>query len=58
MKDALERHQGLEVDEDALLRPGIEPGWRSGGGLRLRPDLWADRGGMDGFFIAALRKPA
>jgi len=24
--------------------------------LRLRPDLWPDRGGMDGFFIARLRK--
>ncbi|MBV2360133.1 methyltransferase domain-containing protein [Thalassococcus sp. CAU 1522] len=35
----------------------IEPGWRSAeGGLRLRPDFWADRGGMDGFYMALLRK--
>jgi hypothetical protein len=27
------------------------------GGLRLRPDLWADRGGIDGFYIARLRAP-
>ncbi len=25
------------------------------GGLRLRPDYWAERGGMDGFFMARLR---
>jgi len=24
------------------------------GNLRLRPDYWADRGGMDGFFAAML----
>jgi 16S rRNA (cytosine967-C5)-methyltransferase len=28
------------------------------GGLRLRPDYWAEQGGMDGFYIALLRKPA
>ncbi len=37
--------------------PGIEPMWVSlEGGLRLRPDYWADIGGMDGFYMAALRK--
>ena len=25
------------------------------GGLRLRPDYWPERGGMDGFFMARLR---
>jgi DNA-binding NarL/FixJ family response regulator len=25
--------------------------------LRLRPEFWAGRGGIDGFFIARLRKP-
>lgn len=30
----------------------------AGGGLRLRPDLWTERGGMDGFFIAAFRRAA
>lgn len=38
---------------------GIEPGWLdAGGGLRLRPDFWAGRGGMDGFYAALLEKPA
>lgn len=53
---ALGRHPGLAPDDPALDRPGIGRDWRSGGGLRLRPDHWAGRGGMDGFFIAALRK--
>lgn len=54
---ALKRHPGLQVIPPQL--PGIEPDWITAqGGLRLRPDYWADRGGMDGFFIAALRKTA
>ena len=54
---ALARHPGLELDDAALDLPGVEPGWRApGGGLRLRPDFWPDRGGMDGFFLAALRR--
>jgi len=57
--DALARHPGLAVDPEALLVPGVEPAWRTAeGGLRLRPDYWAGRGGMDGFYIAMLRKPA
>ncbi len=56
---ALVRHPGLTVERDALARPGIDPAWiTQEGGLRLRPDYWADRGGMDGFYIASLRKPA
>lgn len=36
---------------------GIEPGWRDApGGLRLRPDYWPERGGMDGFYAALLEK--
>jgi 16S rRNA (cytosine967-C5)-methyltransferase len=36
---------------------GVEPNWISDeGGLRLRPDYWAERGGMDGFYIVCLRK--
>ncbi len=54
---ALQRHPGLVVVRPAL--PGIEPGWITPeGALRLRPDYWADAGGMDGFFIACLQKPA
>lgn len=55
--EALERHGDMSVDSDALAREGIDPAWISSeGGLRLRPDFWADQGGMDGFYIACLRK--
>ena len=33
-----------------------DPAWASPHGLRLRPDHWADRGGIDGFFISCLEK--
>ena len=57
-EEALARHNGLTIDEAALDLPGIDPGWRTEeGGLRLRPDHWAARGGMDGFYIACLRTP-
>ena len=53
--EALQRHADMRVDPVDL--PGVDPAWRSEeGGLRLRPDYWADRGGMDGFYIAVLRK--
>ena len=55
---ALARHPGLAIDTDALAVPFIDPAWIGPMGLRLRPDLWADRGGIDGFFIACLRAPA
>ncbi|MBY0335628.1 MAG: RsmB/NOP family class I SAM-dependent RNA methyltransferase, partial [Acetobacteraceae bacterium] len=35
--------------------PGLEAAITRGGGLRTRPDLWAERGGMDGFFVARWR---
>lgn len=51
---ALGRHPGLTVQRPTL--PGIAPDWITPeGGLRLRPDYWADKGGMDGFFMACLR---
>lgn len=54
---ALARHPGLRVIPPTL--PGQQPGWITPeGGLRLRPDLWADRGGMDGFYIARLTRDA
>ena len=47
----------VKSDRDALARPGIDPAWiTSEGGLRLRPDYWGDLGGMDGFYMALLRK--
>lgn len=54
---ALARHPGLTLAPIGV--PGIQPDWITAtGGLRLRPDLWPERGGMDGFFIADLRKSA
>jgi 16S rRNA (cytosine967-C5)-methyltransferase len=54
---ALARHPGLVVDREALALPGVEPGWiTEEGGLRLRPDYWPERGGMDGFYMACLRR--
>lgn len=50
---ALGRHPGLSVMRPDL--PGISPEWITPeGGLRLRPDYWADKGGMDGFFMVTL----
>jgi 16S rRNA (cytosine967-C5)-methyltransferase len=44
------------ADHGALARDGVDTGWISAeGGLRLRPDYWPGRGGMDGFYIACLR---
>ncbi|MFV0382924.1 RsmB/NOP family class I SAM-dependent RNA methyltransferase [Paracoccus sp. (in: a-proteobacteria)] len=52
---ALARHPGLMIETPALA--GCAPEWTTPeGGLRLRPDYWPDLGGMDGFFMARLRK--
>ncbi len=59
IEDALERHPALRTDSAALLVAGVDPGWISPeGGLRLRPDYWPELGGMDGFYVAVLTKPA
>ena len=53
---ALLRHPNL-----VMLRPeiaGIDPACMGARGLRLRPDYWAETGGMDGFFMACLQTPA
>lgn len=56
VEEALSRHRDLSPDRAALDLPGIEPDWiTEEGGLRLRPDYWADLGGMDGFYMALLR---
>jgi len=53
---ALARHPGLTVERPHI--PGVDPTWWTpDGALRLRPDYWAEKGGMDGFFLARLRKP-
>ena len=55
--DALERHQNLRVNADARDIAGVDAAWHtSEGGLRLRPDYWADIGGMDGFYMVELRR--
>ncbi len=36
--------------------PGLEAAVTPAGTLRTRPDLWAERGGMDGFFVARWRR--
>ena len=50
---ALARHPGLRVERVEIA--GVDPAWWTGaGGLRLRPDYWAEAGGMDGFFMVRL----
>ncbi|GAA4222498.1 16S rRNA (cytosine967-C5)-methyltransferase [Sagittula marina] len=55
IEEALERHPDLRLLP--LEQDWIEDHWRSdAGGLRLRPDFWAERGGLDGFYMALLTK--
>ncbi len=57
VEEAVERWADVTVDREAVLVDGVDPSWvTEEGGLRLRPDYWADRGGMDGFYVALLRK--
>lgn len=52
------RHPGLTTDTEAVAAlPGLQPEWHAGpGALRTTPEMWPECGGLDGFFIAALRK--
>ena len=59
VEEALERHKGLAVSRAALDLPWVEESWKTEEvGLRLRPDYWPETGGMDGFYMAVLTKPA
>ncbi len=59
VEEASHRHADMTVDRDALAVSGVDSDWVSEeGGLRLRPDHWPEIGGMDGFYIAMLRKQA
>ncbi|TDE36028.1 RsmB/NOP family class I SAM-dependent RNA methyltransferase [Antarcticimicrobium sediminis] len=59
VEEALDILEGVAIDRDALALPGVDPAWiTEEGGLRLRPDYWPELGGMDGFYIACLRKAA
>ncbi len=52
---ALGRNPGLTVVRPQL--SGVPDAWFGPeGGLRLRPDYWAEIGGMDGFFMACVTK--
>jgi 16S rRNA (cytosine967-C5)-methyltransferase len=54
---ALGRHAGLRVIPADPVALGGEAEWASPeGGLRLRPDHWAEIGGIDGFFMACLTR--
>ncbi len=59
IEEALPQYPDMQVDREAVMVAGVEKDWiTEEGGLRLRPDYWADRGGMDGFYIASLNKSA
>ena len=59
IEEALGQHPDMQVDRSALGISGVEESWiTEEGGLRLRPDYWPDKGGMDGFYIACLNKSA
>lgn len=59
IEEALDMFPDMTVDAAALEGLGIDPAWiTEEGGLRLRPDYWPDQGGMDGFYMALLRKSA
>lgn len=54
IESALNRHPGLRV----LTPPSLglpKSAVQKSGAIRLKPDHWAEKGGMDGFFIAALQ---
>ncbi len=56
VKAALKRHDGLTVLPRDPADFGGDAQWHSAeGGWRLRPDYWAERGGMDGFYMAAMQ---
>ena len=55
LEAAILRHPRLRVLAPEIA--GIDAAWITPqGGLRLRPDYWADIGGMDGFFMVCVTK--
>ncbi|MEJ1999677.1 MAG: 16S rRNA methyltransferase, partial [Maritimibacter sp.] len=58
VRDALKRHEGLRVVPEGFHGLGLpEEAIDDALGIRLRPDIWEDRGGIDGFFITCFEKP-
>ncbi len=57
VEEALDMFPEMTADRTCFESLGIDPAWiTEEGGLRLRPDYWSDCGGMDGFYMALLRK--
>jgi 16S rRNA (cytosine967-C5)-methyltransferase len=57
IEEALDMFPEMTADRACFGGLGIDPAWiTEEGGLRLRPDYWAERGGMDGFYMALLLK--
>lgn len=55
----LDRTPGFSLTPIDPTQLGGDANWATKSGtLRLRPDYWADQGGMDGFFIAKLHRSA
>ncbi|MEM7295108.1 MAG: RsmB/NOP family class I SAM-dependent RNA methyltransferase [Pseudomonadota bacterium] len=53
-----EMHPSFRLNQEALALPGVPTAWLSPeGGLRLRPDHLADRGGMDVFYLSVIARP-
>lgn len=53
-KSAIERHDLEPIPQEI---PGVPADWATPeGGIRTRPDLWPEYGGLDGFYMIALRK--
>ncbi|MBM2574800.1 RsmB/NOP family class I SAM-dependent RNA methyltransferase [Jannaschia sp. Os4] len=53
---ALKRHPGLAADPLDAGALGLPPEAAVETGLRTTPEMWAERGGMDGFYMARLRR--
>ena len=59
LENGLARHPEMEIDAiHPNELPELEDAIQENGAVRLTPDMWADRGGIDGFFFARLRKTA
>lgn len=57
VKAALKRHADLSVMPIDPAAIGGDPDWATDeGGLRLWPSMWAERGGIDGFYMACLMR--
>ena len=57
IEDALQRHPSLKVEQSIFANDVIDSQMALlPEGLRLRPDMLSEQGGIDGFFISVLRR--